>query len=639
MNPTFVLLKWGGATLTAVVLGLFLASAAQAQTNLYFDPGAAGDANPGGATSIATGGAGTWDNGVADDWFLSSQGDVPFPANGIAIANFDATGGEVTVDGTEGAVQPANINFAGTGTYTLDATNGGTISETVNDAGPYADGTFLTVSSGNVILNAPSVITLPSDSPGAAIINSGTGNLTVNGSIAVSGSTQNLTGIVVNNTGGGTILFSSTVTNTPPASIPSGPVSSSNGQDFNLSFNGNAEFNGNILGTNSGFDQSSGSLTSDAVYSFSGTLLLDNSNFDRLVAQGGAALTNGAITITAATGFTSNGTLGSAKAGVSTFTGNYANFGGMMNLTAVAGSRVNFSGQLSGGGVGTTGNQLIKTGAGIVAFTAADGNHYATGYRGASDANPNPSSNEVGTEVQNGTLLLMNTTGSATGDGAAQPNDGHGNSTGYNNVVQIDNVASPTAAAPVAVLGGTGHTQQQVVAVGAHSTISPGDMDVTGKSAIGTLHLENGLTAANGLTVNFDLNGATSDTIAVSTLPLIDGNGNPERGQPAFALTLTGPVVFNFANLGDGVVAGQEYTLFTSAAGTAWNLDQGSFTFNAPDGFVVSSSGVVTDGATENYEVEFEAAPVPEPSTWALIGLGALLLMGAGRLRKLRAQN
>jgi hypothetical protein len=100
-------------------------------------------------------------------------------------------------------------------------------------------------------------------------------------------------------------------------------------------------------------------------------------------------------------------------------------------------------------------------------------------------------------------------------------------------------------------------------------------------------------------------------------------------------LSLNGLVTVNFTTL-DSVVTDSYYTVIyaNNNPNASWTFGSNlSFAFNAPAGYEVE--GYKLSKAGDTFSVEFEA--VPEPSTWALMGLGAVLVAGAARFRKLQA--
>jgi hypothetical protein len=104
------------------------------------------------------------------------------------------------------------------------------------------------------------------------------------------------------------------------------------------------------------------------------------------------------------------------------------------------------------------------------------------------------------------------------------------------------------------------------------------------------------------------------------------------------AFSLNGPVTVNFQALGP-VAIDTPYTLMKGGAGVWTKGADTSFTFNTPAGYVLDPSfgtdgyifSTTPDGGS--FSVEF----IPEPSTWALMGLGLVALLAIGRFRKQQA--
>jgi hypothetical protein len=191
------------------------------------------------------------------------------------------------------------------------------------------------------------------------------------------------------------------------------------------------------------------------------------------------------------------------------------------------------------------------------------------------------------TLVREGTLLLMNTRGSATGD-ASQ--------------LAFGSVAVKVEAN--ARLGGSGATTGRVGASAATSVLTPGDMTKEGVSAIGTLNLTGGLVAPKGATFAFDISGSAIDRINLG----------------AAVLDLDGSIIVNFTELGP-VRTGSPYHLLTGSGN--WSATTADFIFNCPAGYVLDPAygegrGYLFDPAGGTLTVQF--APFPEPSTYPLIG-------------------
>ncbi len=171
--------------------------------------------------------------------------------------------------------------------------------------------------------------------------------------------------------------------------------------------------------------------------------LTDSTNTLRLLTNGAYTVTQN-ISINNASGAnTYTAVIGGNSAHTSTFTGqitiNDTN-SGTYQLTAAAGGQVNFTGLITDG---TNTKTIQKTGAGVVNLSRAAGNTY-----------------DGGTIVTAGTLLVNNTTGSATGTGTVTVNSG-------------------------ATLGGEGFISG---ATSVSGSVSPGN------SGIGTLSVANNVT-------------------------------------------------------------------------------------------------------------------------------------------------
>jgi fibronectin-binding autotransporter adhesin len=297
----------------------------------------------------------------------------------------------------------------------------------------------------------------------------------------------------------------------------------------------------------------------------------------KLLTDGARSLAN-AITISGAA--SSQVYVGGGTAHESTFRGDFnltgfgilgtdGNPGTISNpdpiLIAVAGGKVNFDGALSTSVAIPRG--VIKQGAGIVSLNNKSGNNL----KGV-------------TMINEGTLLLMNTSGSATGD-ASQLSSGK-----VAVVVEAD-----------ARLGGSGSTSGLVGAKASTSVITPGDMTKDGVSAVGTLNLTGGLVANSGATFALDVNGAAIDCIHLGSA----------------VLDLDGVVTVHFTRLG-AVQTGTAYRIVTGSGD--WSSSSATFVFNSPTGYVLDTTygdgnGYLFDRTAGSLTVQF--APLPEPSTYA----------------------
>jgi hypothetical protein len=611
-------------TLVALASIFVLSSSVRAQTpgdTVYFDPN----------NSKTTTAGGTGDFSTSDFWDPSTSTDAPFvsgstpvvvtpyipptappPATGTNGTTTIASYGETAVFNGPGStvavslpVTPYSLQIGVTsGTETFGTTgaeaqisfplgdNVGLSPIVINSSG--ATGTENVVFNSNINFD----IAQPYYNNTSVGLNSYTsGNIAINGGITFSNYTTDGDSVgepnlnLAENVAGGTITINSAITavnetnSTPIANLPYLLFSNPAGV---LTLTSNASFNSTTLDIQAGTVYDQGAKFSTPV----------GGNYLISVGATGEYLTD-ANNVNVTTNIVFNnggGTIGGALADTTTFSGQeiVGYSGTAMDLTAAAGGRVNFTGDIHNG----NNDSIVKVGAGTIALKNTQG-------RGE-DQN-------AGWEVQNGTMLINGS-------------DSNGTSLSGSGV-QIDNVAKASLAPGVqtyATLGGTGDTHLAVTAVGANSSITPGDPTVNG--GIGTLTLNGGLAASNGLTLNFVLDGE-GNTIGVDSSQLIVPD-----------LTLNGAVTVNFSTV-DTVETGVYYTVMDAGnSPTAdWNLGTVgsglSFAFNAPAGYAVENYILSPGGDT--FSVEFES--VPEPSTWALMGLGAVLVAGAARLRRQQA--
>lgn len=250
-------------------------------------------------------------------------------------------------------------------------------------------------------------------------------------------------------------------------------------------------------------------------------------------------------------------------------------------LTAVAGGKVNFAGLLNTTAAIPRG--FIKEGAGIVSLTRDGGNNL-----------------KGPVFVNEGTLLLMNSSGSATGDAS-----------------QLAPGSVGVSIEPGARLGGIGTATGLIGASASTSVLTPGDMTKEGISSIGTLNLLGGFVAKNGATFAFDINGGAADQVHFGSA----------------ALALNGIITCRFTELG-GVRTGTDYRLLTGSGD--WSSSSPQFIIQAPPGYAPdpaygSGKGYVFDPSARSLTVRFLAssgpaspassAPetaVPEPSIYTL---------------------
>jgi fibronectin-binding autotransporter adhesin len=193
-----------------------------------------------------------------------------------------------------------------------------------------------------------------------------------------------------------------------------------------------------------------------------------------------------------------------------------------------------------------------------------------------------------GTAINSGTLLVTNTTGSATGTGGVMVGNG----------------------ATAAALGGTGIVTGAVTIANAASALSPGIYSgIHGMTpATGTLTLNGGLAATSGLTLNLAISGASPTGL------LALGSG---------AASFGGTLTLNLVDVGSGTF--QANTLYTIMSGTGtWTGTPAVVLGTDPTGYSGFSYVYTPTTGADSLQIEFTA--VPEPGTWALLISGLVLL-------------
>jgi len=302
-------------------------------------------------------------------------------------------------------------------------------------------------------------------------------------------------------------------------------------------------------------------------------------------------------------------------ADLSTWSGSTNLDGSNMTLTAVAGGRLVMNGSMNGDAPAG----LVIGGAGVVVLGA--GNSYDE-----RDGNGNlqPTSTVAATLKTGSTTLITNTTGSAFGHST-------NGSSYYNNVGTYN---FPVQVQSGATLGGTGISTVTIQALAADSLIAPGDPGQSNlgiASSIGTLHLNGGIVATNGLTMDFKLNGLAYDSIDFGGTSTV--TGATLNLDNVITFNLTGTPVISAAN-NNGV-----YKILTGL--DLRDSMQGSnlqFVFNAPTGYEVTSWSTAS-GTTpgKNDYLYVQLALAPEPSTYGLFALGLVGLIAIRRFRRLDA--
>jgi fibronectin-binding autotransporter adhesin len=532
------------------------------QSTLYWDTN--------GATA-GVGGTGTWQD-LAGNWSTNSSGtDATTWTNANRDnAFFDGTGGVVTVDGD---VEVRYMRIVdGSYTFTGDTITLGSLTA----SGDYT--VFDSYSAGTTTFDSAIVINTPSSAStneAEYIFKQRTagGILNINGDISIDfdGTATTNTKAIEFTTEGTAATVNVAGSIQASTDVPSNRLAIWVGDSSATSGDGQYYFTGDNSDVGREFRIVGGSvfINSDNAVGTGGI------RFGVSTSQGDQALyTTGAITVS---NTLSNGggagsmVIGGSTAHESTFSGNF-NMNSFdttpgATLTAASGGRVNFSGNLYSNDTDST-QDLTIDGAGVVALTRAEGNVYHSS-----------------TNVENGTLLLMNTSGSATGDGSTS----------------LETAAVNIASG--AQLGGTGSSAVQVIAAAADSVITAGDMTKEGLSSIGTLSLDGGMTAANGATFKVDIDGASIDMVDFG----------------AADIDLDGLLTFDFENLGT-VDVGITYSLFAGSGD--WTGSDATFAFNGPDGYILDSGygsgdGYLWDAAGNSLTVKFAA--IPEPGIFALL--------------------
>jgi hypothetical protein len=298
--------------------------------------------------------------------------------------------------------------------------------------------------------------------------------------------------------------------------------------------------------------------------------------------------------------YAANAQVGSDVAGATEFSGQVSAGSGQgsLDLYAIDGATVTFD-NITGDNSFTT-----KSGNGTVILSNPDGNTWTT-------------YNPTAFEMKAGTTIIENTTGGdAFGNGVQYVRDSN------NNLVPAFTGTVFVQLDAGAKLAGSGSTTKTLTAMGATSEISPGL-----SNKIGYLNL-GGLNAASGLTMDFKLNGegtqygVNNDFLQIFNMTL---GGTVKINLSAMDALLTGPGNVYTLFSADGNVTENADLTYDVIAPTGYALDP---TYGTPDGLGDGNNlGYLDNGGT--FSVELVATP--EPSTYGLMGLGLLALVGISR--------
>ncbi|MDW8343728.1 MAG: autotransporter-associated beta strand repeat-containing protein [Verrucomicrobiae bacterium] len=528
------------------------------------------------ANASTAGGSGIWDTNPSNParWGTALGG--PFnivwnnSLNFSNIAQFSGTAGTVTVDPAGVNARRIQVTVSGYtlqgGKITSDQVNNGFIIEKTAVNAVTINNDFDIVSNGtyNVRIRNTGTVTIPLTIGGnykLGTASGGTRYLDLEGT-GVNGSRIDFTGALLD-TAGSTVRLRL-------------GNASTNASVYNLS--GNSTYGGGtevVRGTVN--ISSANAVGSGGVQLATGSTAAGDTV--RVFVSGGINLSNPFSTATASGGGAVTAVLGKDTGDTSTST-----LSGNINLNSdstsleirvtEAAARINVTGLVTDG-AGT--RPLTKTGAGVLNLARPLGNTY-----------------DGTTFINAGTLLVNNTSGSATGTGALQLSAG-------------------------ATLGGTGLVSGAVTTLGVTSSFSPGN---AGTLTIGKLTTGGG-NWTQGATLRLELGSALTPGITYDQLAMTGSLTGPSgTGLLNLELTEVGSVDF-----------GVPYTLFTFTSQTG--LDYSDITFlslPAPldpgfgqGGMLITSSG---------FQVQFI---IPEPSIAGLL-LGGWAIVTLARRHKMRTR-
>lgn len=494
------------------------------------------------------------------------------PASGDAV-EFTSTVTNTTVSFTgPGTTTVGNITFSGTSRPSYSF--GGTGSPTLSLAGDF------TVSSpGDVTFASTLTVNLANNSLG------NTFSIASGATVTIAGTISGAVGIT--KTGAGTLVLTGTNTYTDPTRVNEGILSVST-----LGTASGASSLGNDNGISDYLFVRLGNLTTTGTLRYTG-----NANVSTNRGIDMAGTTGGATLDASGTGAVTYSSFRVTGAGAKTLT-----------LTGDSNAANTLSAVVPDSSSGAT--SLVKNGTGT--WTLSGANTYSGG-----------------TTLSAGRIIA--------GNNAAFGTSGVSMTGGATLAVASGKTVSNTltfSGSSANVLGGTG-TFSSAVTTNSTVVLSPGD-------SIGTLNFSNGLTIGTGSAISFQIHDASGT--AGTGYDLINVSGG------LLALTATAnTITFNIVSVnssGGGAAA----INFNAAQSYAWTFatmassaNSGTITgFNSnlfnlvPSEFTNSLAGGTFSFSLSNDQrsLLLNFTPVPEPSTYVLMGTGLSLLAGAAWRRR-----